>query len=323
MANVSTLLNKDEHKEELIQRVDTPLQIGSDPNADGRPYIICDYNRDGDLYRSPWTNSFYPVKNNDAVRQPLLSSRSKSTNNINDPLRQLEIQANEDFSIYQQLYYGTKENPNDENNVSSVYLWDTSTDKKNSNQGNQGSHGNAFAAIFLIRKILPSSSSSTQSNDGYWNSIHVIDVSPISPTRTCTYKLTSTLFVAMNPSKNKHKTAMSCCLERQIMKTTSIDKDGKMHLQNMGKMIEDMECNLRSKIDSIYIQKTKEIATNLRPRDDYEMISHKSPSTADKNTSDEKKSIRKFKVGHANPMHASLLSQAIFARAAKNKDDEI
>jgi len=28
--------------------------------SNGREYLKCEYNRDGDAYRSPWTNRYYP-----------------------------------------------------------------------------------------------------------------------------------------------------------------------------------------------------------------------------------------------------------------------
>lgn len=36
--------------DELYQRVDQPLQAAIDP-SNGRKYLLCDYNRDGDSYR--------------------------------------------------------------------------------------------------------------------------------------------------------------------------------------------------------------------------------------------------------------------------------
>ena len=36
--------------DELLQRVDQPLQEAVDP-TNGRKYLLCDYNRDGDSYR--------------------------------------------------------------------------------------------------------------------------------------------------------------------------------------------------------------------------------------------------------------------------------
>ncbi len=39
-----------EEAEELLQRIDQPLREEVDPE-NGRNYLICDYNRDGDSYR--------------------------------------------------------------------------------------------------------------------------------------------------------------------------------------------------------------------------------------------------------------------------------
>ena len=43
--------------DELLQRVDQPLETST---GTGRPFILSDYNRDGDSYRSPWTNEYAP-----------------------------------------------------------------------------------------------------------------------------------------------------------------------------------------------------------------------------------------------------------------------
>jgi capping protein beta len=49
--NLSGLLNlMPELTDELLQRVDQPLQTGTDAES-GKAYLLCDYNRDGDSYR--------------------------------------------------------------------------------------------------------------------------------------------------------------------------------------------------------------------------------------------------------------------------------
>ena len=58
--NVSGLVNLvPEETEELLQRIDQPLQESIDKET-GRKYLNCDYNRDGDSYRSPWSNKYDP-----------------------------------------------------------------------------------------------------------------------------------------------------------------------------------------------------------------------------------------------------------------------
>lgn len=45
--------------EELLAAVDQPLKVVRDRTI-GKEYLICDYNRDGDSYRSPWSNTYTP-----------------------------------------------------------------------------------------------------------------------------------------------------------------------------------------------------------------------------------------------------------------------
>ena len=45
--------------EELLSAVDQPLKVVRDRTV-GKDYLLCDYNRDGDSYRSPWTNTYTP-----------------------------------------------------------------------------------------------------------------------------------------------------------------------------------------------------------------------------------------------------------------------
>uniref|UniRef100_A0A6M2DLZ5 F-actin-capping protein subunit beta n=1 Tax=Xenopsylla cheopis TaxID=163159 RepID=A0A6M2DLZ5_XENCH len=100
--------------EDLLSSVDQPLKIVKDVSVD-KDYLLCDYNRDGDSYRSPWSNTYFP---------PLEDGSMPS-----ERLRKLEIDANYAFDQYREMYF--------EGGVSSVYLWDLD-------------HG--FAGVILIKK---------------------------------------------------------------------------------------------------------------------------------------------------------------------------
>jgi capping protein beta len=100
--------------EDLLTSIDQPLKIAKDKET-GKDYLLCDYNRDGDSYRSPWSNTYDP---------PLEDGSLPS-----ERLRALEIEANHAFDQYREMYY--------EGGVSSVYLWDLE-------------HG--FAGVILIKK---------------------------------------------------------------------------------------------------------------------------------------------------------------------------
>lgn len=87
--------------DDLLSSVDQPLKIAQD-KTNGKDYLLCDYNRDGDSYRSPWSNTYDP---------PLEDGSMPS-----ERLRKLEIDANHAFDQYREMYF--------EGGVSSVYLWD-------------------------------------------------------------------------------------------------------------------------------------------------------------------------------------------------------
>ncbi|CAI7988959.1 F-actin-capping protein subunit beta [Geodia barretti] len=85
-------------------------------------------------HRSPWSNKYDPPLSDGAVPS--------------DRLQRLEIEANQAFDTYRELYF--------ESGVCSVYLWDLD-------------HG--FAGVILIKKA-----GDTEKIKGCWDSIHVVEV---------------------------------------------------------------------------------------------------------------------------------------------------
>ena len=100
--------------EDLLAAVDQPLKV-SKCKETGRAYLLCDYNREGDSYRSPWSNKYDPPLDDGTVP----SGR----------LRKLEMDANQAFDTYREMYF--------ESGICSVYVWDLD-------------HG--FAIVVLIKK---------------------------------------------------------------------------------------------------------------------------------------------------------------------------
>ena len=103
--------------DDLLNTVDQPLQLAKD--AKGNAYLLCDYNRDGDSYRSPWTNEYDPP-----LDDGVLPSQK---------LRTMESLANDIFDGYREMYY--------EGGAVSVYFWDLDEP--------------AFAACVLFKKGAP------------------------------------------------------------------------------------------------------------------------------------------------------------------------
>jgi len=149
--------------DDLLNHVDQPLKIRKDPKTN-RDYILCDYNRDGDSFRSPWSNSYFP-EIDDGFLPP-------------QRLRQMEIEANDVFDVYRKLYF--------EGGQSSVYFFTTASEADEKED-------KSFGACFLIHKDVKATKGLTS---GWWDSIHVFDVSESETKKGFyEYKLTTTVMV--------------------------------------------------------------------------------------------------------------------------------
>ena len=214
--------------------MDVQLKVMEDGEANGRQFILCEHNRDGDSYRSPWSNAYFPPLD-DGFRPP-------------ERLRLLEIHANEVFDAYRELYYGKS------TSVASVYLWEK--------DGNEES-GSGFAGAILIRNKID--------DNNYWNSIHVVDVTMGKGGKVCSYSLTSTVLLSLTPNDEETKpqvhsqsTNVSGSISRRNIREYAIGNENSGHIVNIGKFVEDVECNMRSELDGLYIQKTKSVVGTIR-----------------------------------------------------------
>jgi len=211
--------------EDLLSAVDQPLKIAYDAHAK-RDYLLCDYNRDGDSYRSPWSNKYDPPIEDGEGAVPSAA------------LRAIEIQANEVFDIYRDLYF--------EGGVSSVYCWDLD---------------DGFAAVVLIKKTQDQSKRG-QPMKGTWDSIHVVEVKDLK--KTGHYKLTSTVMLSIETETESTGSVNLCgSLTRQEEKDFPVN-EANTHVINIGRMVEEMESKLRLTLEHIYFGKTKEVVSTLR-----------------------------------------------------------
>jgi len=212
--------------DELLTNVDQPLKVEKDP-VSGKSFVLCDYNRDGDSYRSPWSNEYFP-KMDDGF---LPSKR----------LRDLEVTANQLFDTYRKLYF--------EGGYSSAYFFDTDE-----------SDDKAFGACFLIHKDVDTEKTLKK---GWWDSIHVFSANEETDGHY-TYKLTTTVMISM-VIENDHvgNVDLSGLRTQQDTKRFQVTADSP-HIANMGKMLEDMELRIRNAIEGIYIQKTREVINGMR-----------------------------------------------------------
>ncbi|CAM9132432.1 unnamed protein product [Phaeothamnion confervicola] len=218
--------------DELLQRVDQPLQSALDA-ASGRDFLLCEYNRDADSYRSPWSNKYEP-----SLEEGYEGYAPR------DMLRKMEVDANELFDEYRKLYY--------DGGTSSVYLWDL----EEGSSGGGGGVAAAFAGAFLLKKDV---------GDCYWHSIHIVQVVPEpAPSKRAAYKLSTTVMLRIalgDPAAGE--ASLSGNLTRSAEQTASFAAADD-HLVTIGKMIEAMETSVRRDIDGLYVQKTRQASLFCR-----------------------------------------------------------
>lgn len=234
LAAVCSLLQIDNQEEgeelaqDLLSSVDKPLEVAQCKESN-KSFLCCDYNRDGDSYRSPYSNQYYPPTDDDESPYPSAA------------LRRLEIKANESFDIYRDLYYEGA-------GLSSVYLWDTAEEGADSIK-------EGFAGVVLFKKV-------TEDNLGRWDSIHVFEVEPESAT-TATYKLTSSVILDLQNSQLSNTLSLSGNMTRQTETTQSLSTEGESlewaHLTNLGQLVEKSESNVRNLLQDVYFDKLKDI----------------------------------------------------------------
>jgi capping protein beta len=190
-------------------KLDFPLQLAEDTDKK-KKFIVCEINRSGTSYRSPWSNKYFPPLPDETVGLP------------SEKTRKLEEEANELFESYKDQYYmggvpGT----------SSAYFKDT---------------GTGFTAYFLIKKTVEEHEYVQQ---GVWDSVNVVHALMNEAGTDATYKLSTTVMLNMGVSKsNVGATNISGLLTRQSEVSSKVDAT-KTPMSVIGRMIEDMETDIR------------------------------------------------------------------------------
>ncbi|WWC69275.1 uncharacterized protein I206_103213 [Kwoniella pini CBS 10737] len=255
--NVNSLCDlAPEYADDLLGNVDQPLKVLVDTEK-GREFLGCDYNRDGDSFRSPWSNNYLP----EATGGPVPSTR----------LRELEVSLNAAFDTYREMYF--------EGGTSSVYLWDLEDDP---GQGKEIS----FAGVVLMKKVLstPTSDQPETTPSGSWDSLHVFECQERG--RSAKYKLTSTVMLVLETktlatiegkevdetSKGKGNVTLSGSMTRQAEVDYPLTNSAG-HIPNIGRMVEDMEIKMRNLLSSVYFGKTKDVINDLRSQSGLELKS--------------------------------------------------
>ncbi|KAI6280586.1 F-actin-capping protein subunit beta [Pyricularia oryzae] len=228
--------------EDLLSSVDQPLTVRRCKQT-GREYLLCDYNRDGDSYRSPWSNEFDPPLDDGPGGLGGVGPQggNEGAGELGVPgerVRKMEVKANEAFDVYRDLYY--------EGGVSSVYLWNLD---------------DGFAGVVLLKKAAPQGGN----NEGVWDSIHVFEASERG--RWTTYRLTSTVILTLSAGGGDSALGdmnLSGNMTRQLEQDMRTAEGDESHIANLGRLVEDMELKMRNLLQEVYFGKAKDVVGDLR-----------------------------------------------------------
>ena len=246
--NQSSILNfkicpffvlKDEMKD-INKNFPTQFTINnSDPLG---PFIQCEYTKDGNSYRSPWSNKYFPP--------------TESNKLIPKELRELEEKINQLMKLYLKVYYN-------EDALSSAYI--IFQEEQISNGFN--------CHVYIKSKVT---NSEFLKNDSFLESTNIISVkfmqersdAPNKKKIKVIYK-TNTIFLFKLELNNLENAAYNGTKFCDCMKTTYITNyfDYENHLKYIGKSIEENEGNLRLKLDKIYFEKINYICKEIRMED--------------------------------------------------------
>ena len=223
-----------EGKKELHKIIASPLCINTSDSIGS--FITSEFNHDGDSYRSPWSNEYFPTTEGHKL--------------LPNELRELEVRLNKLVKLYTKLYYG-------EQAISSTYIWE---------QGDAISSG--FNCAVLIKNNIDKKKGIINSS---LDSINVINVKFIKERDKTTerikavYKIYTTMLYEVNFGKFANcgfSGNVSKLGEESAYPSTHLDYD--THCENIGKIVENMENYLRSSLDEIYMKKTDEIIAKMR-----------------------------------------------------------
>ncbi len=99
--------------------------------------------------------------------------------------------------------------------------------------------------------------------EGSWDSIHVIEVTD-KAAHTYHYKLTTTIMLGLVITNSECGVLnLSGTFTRQVEEERQA-KDDSTHLANIGRMVEAMESSMRSSVEVVYFDKTKDIVAQTR-----------------------------------------------------------
>ena len=223
--------------------------MGND-NADEKPFLLTPFNHNTTTgaYRSPHTSRLFTVQNGKAVQ----IADAKKLSEDDQELRNLEKAMNDVWYAYTALYYGF-------DSIGSVFLSRPSHTAKlydsleavNLNKARGKSY---MEGMFGVQK--------TTAAGGSWDCVHVIQVEE-KKDKTCHYRVESAVVMTICPYGG---TRVSSTMQKETIKTLPLRSGtaaAGSHIENLGKIMEDVEMEFRSKLERVDIPKAIDVAESM------------------------------------------------------------
>jgi capping protein beta len=206
----------------LLSTVDIPLKVVKDTDTDSS-FLACEFNRDLDSFRSPFSNKYFPQ----------LPDGQK----IPSRLRNIEVRANTAFNAYRNLYFHVGQS------VASVYLWEI--DAK------------IFGFGVFIKNVVDTKLRTGEAVKGSIDCTDVVEVD--ESTKEAKYTLTASVLLAVeiDVGLGSPLTLSGSTSERKTVTKHWDNEDD--HIVNCGELIESNAAHFRDTINTNYVSHMKHI----------------------------------------------------------------
>jgi capping protein beta len=213
--------------EDILAQIDVPLKTATD--SAGNQYVLCDYNRDSDSYRSPFTNAYLPALPKGIV--------------LPDDLREMEVMANRGFQSYLRQYF--------DSGVISVYCWECDN--------------HAFGVGVFVKKDITGAAQGLNQISGSISCSDVCEVRAVSrQQKLYRYSLVSSAIVARHWSCRSGKPIALGGNVNDAREADGVAAKNLDHLVTIGGMIEANADRFVEKIRGIYASKMREILSYMK-----------------------------------------------------------
>ncbi len=226
------------------------LQNVGDDNAEEKPFLLSVFNHaTSGAYRSPHTSRLFTVQDHKVSQ----IAPPKPLSEDDRELRNLEKAMNEVWYAYTALYYGF-------DSVGSVFLtkpghtakrFDTVESVALSKTRSKG----YMEGMFGVQKRA-------EGNDvASWDCVHIVHVEE-QKDKMCNYRVESAVVMTISPYTGSK---ISSSLQKETNKTLPVRPAtvGGSHIENLGKIIEDVETEFRSKLERVDIPKTIDVVESM------------------------------------------------------------